>query len=155
MTDSRRKGANGELELHKLLAEQLVKEEHIQRTGLMQAGGGGFDLVIPYLGIEVKRRAKAISYADIAKFWTQVQEQTELIDVVGILAFRSDRQPWQFVLPAMLVEPEWNEDGPSHMTWSFVMDLELTHTVYLEGFKQWYVSACAALKATQPETLNG
>lgn len=155
MTDSRRKGATGELELHKILAEELVKEEHIQRTGLMQAGGGGFDLVIPYLGIEVKRRAKPVTYADIGNFWTQVQEQTELIDVVGILAFRADRQPWQFVLPAMLVEPEWKEGSPPQMTWSFVMDLELTHTVYLEGFKQWYVSASAALQATQSETLDG
>jgi len=158
VTDSRNKGARGELELHKLLAE-LIEDKHIQRTGLQQAGGGGFDLIIPYLGIEVKRRAKPITYADVQVFWKQTQAQADTIEMIGVLAFRADRQPWQFVIPQLVAQPKFEEDDETgdrevHMRWSFVTDLETSTTMYLEGFKQWYCYALPALQATQPEKLD-
>lgn len=122
----RRKGADGERELAGILRDQLG--EIVERTGFAQADCGGFDLVLPGIGIEVKRMRRVTDYL-IEKAWKQNVEQMEAAHCAGVLAYRGDQQEWHFVCPQI-------SSSNGLITWD--QRLELTETRYLAGFCDWY-----------------
>jgi len=93
-----RKGKAGEVEFCKWLHRHLdIKTERNYNQSQ-----GGADIIIDDFIIEVKRREAL----DLASWWYQViiaskkYPETGLIPVV---AFRQNRKPWEFLLPARLI----------------------------------------------------
>jgi hypothetical protein len=113
---SRRKGSNAELELARLIFDELGIR--LQRK-LEQVRSGGWDLelhpdesgpVAEQLGryaIECKRAATA-SPATVAGWWRQAVAQAAAAYRTPCLAYRQDRQGWLFVVPLQ----ELNRDMP-------------------------------------------
>lgn len=97
--DSRRKGADGERELARVLADHLGIE--VTRN-LLQVRQGGHDLVGLPVALEVKRYATA-SPAMVERWWNQAAQQATGTGLVPALAYRVDRQPWRFVVPLSLI----------------------------------------------------
>jgi Holliday junction resolvase len=88
----RRKGANGERELFKLIAAELGIEV---RRELAQTRSGGADtLDVQGWAIEVKRQEKE----EIASWWAQTKAQAASQDRRPILFYRRSRQPWRAVV---------------------------------------------------------
>jgi len=104
---SRRKGSSAELELARLIHEELGIR--MQRQ-LDQPRSGGWDLelhpdelgpVAEQIGryaIECKRAATA-SPATVAGWWRQAWAQAAAAHRAPCLAYRVDRQGWLFVVP--------------------------------------------------------
>lgn len=108
--NSRTKGASGEREVARILADELG----IQMVrNLAQARNGGSDLIgLPGWSVEVKR-AKAVTAGMVGEWWTQAEAQAIREGKRPALAYRADRQPWRVALrlgdliPAL---PHWQ--GP-------------------------------------------
>lgn len=89
----RRKGADGERELVRLLRDHLGVEPV---RNLNQSRDGGYDLFImgiQDIALEVKRAAAP----RLASWWAQAVEQAG--DHIPVLAYRLDRQEWRFIMP--------------------------------------------------------
>lgn len=96
----RNKGAAGERELAKLLAESLGIDCH---RNLEQTRSGGADLLgVGPWAIEVKRHERLC----IPQWWGQACQQAK--DLYPALAYRQSRQPWTVIVPlgVLLGEPE-------------------------------------------------
>lgn len=120
----RRKGADGERELIALLREHLGEE--LSRN-LDQARDGGADLkggmLLAGYVIECKRAAKA----ELRSWWQQAFSQAyDIADGrAPVLAYRLDRQRWQFVMSiAEFIGGDWR-------SWP---GLEYTVTMRVEAF---------------------
>lgn len=88
----RRKGANGERELARLLQDHLGVA---MVRNLVQARDGGQDLLgLPGWAIEVKRAARP----RISEWWQQTCDQAQATGQRPALFYRLDRQPWRAVL---------------------------------------------------------
>jgi len=103
----RRKGADGERELIALLREHLGEE---LARNLDQARDGGADLtggvLLAGYAIEVKRAAKPA----LKSWWEQAFSQAYGIadGRAPVLAYRLDRQRWQFVMSiAEFIGGDW------------------------------------------------
>lgn len=92
MTDSARKGKNGERELARLLRDHLGAD--VVRN-LEQARQGGADLLgIAGWAVEVKRAARP----RMAEWWHQARQQADATGQRPALCYRLDRQPWRVVV---------------------------------------------------------
>ena len=88
----RRKGKAGELEIARLLREQLGAD--VARN-LAQARQGGADLSgLPGWAVEVKRAARP----RLSEWWLQTCQQAEAANLRPVLFYRLDRQPWRAVM---------------------------------------------------------
>lgn len=85
----RRKGQRGELELFRLLSEELG---FVVTRNVDQARKGGADCVtLPGYAVEVKRCERLAFPA----WWQQAVKQGEAMRAEPIVFFRQSRQPWQ------------------------------------------------------------
>lgn len=88
----RRKGADGERELARLLREHLGAD--VTRN-LIQARQGGADLLgLDGWAIEVKRAVRP----RLTEWWLQTCTQAEVTGQRPALFYRLDRQPWRVVV---------------------------------------------------------
>ena len=95
----RRKGADGERELARLLREHLGAD--VVRN-LMQSRQGGADLLgLDGWAVEVKRAARP----RLAEWWLQTCRQAEATGQRPALFYRLDRQPWRVVVALRHVAP--------------------------------------------------
>ena len=93
---SRDKGARGEREVARLLAEELGTA--VVRN-LAQAREGGADLLgVGGFAVEVKRARRATPGL-VRAWWAQAEAQAETAGKVPALLYREDRQAWQAVVP--------------------------------------------------------
>lgn len=127
MKDGRRKGADGEREVARELRALLGEAE---RTGFQQAYRGGFDIMLPYCALEVKRYAKVTEGA-LQLWWEETEEQAREFNLIGVLAYRGDRQKWSYMVPSVVV-------AKNVATISY--DLERSMRLFAEGFVWWYES---------------
>ena len=89
--NSRSKGKNGELELFKLLADELG---FVVKRNLMQSREGGGDTIsIPGWSLEVKRKEKL----DLDAWWKQTVSQSTGVDK-PILFYRQSRRKWKAMI---------------------------------------------------------
>ena len=86
----RRKGAEGERELAKLLSEQLG---WVVKRNIGQSRDGGDDITTGKFRWECKRRAKLSVY----EFMEQVEAACELSDI-PVVAMRADGKGWLVML---------------------------------------------------------
>lgn len=99
---ARSKGSRGELELSKILTDELGFE--VKRK-LGQARDGGDDIQIGKYRIEVKRR-EALRLDD----WCQQIEACCDSREVPIVAYRRNGQPWRAVVPMAWLISKIRED---------------------------------------------
>jgi hypothetical protein len=86
---SRNKGARAELEVLRLLGDELGQE--LQRN-LSQTRAGGADCIcVRGFAIEVKRQEQLSRPA----WWRQAVEQARGLGVEPMLLYRRNREPWQ------------------------------------------------------------
>lgn len=96
---SKRKGASGEREAGKVLAEMLGLSENLQRN-LGQARAGGCDHTgLSKWAIEVKRQETLA----LGAWWKQAQEQADALGRMPLVMFRQNNKPWRFLIPASLL----------------------------------------------------
>ncbi len=92
---SRNKGAGGERELARLLADELGTE--ITRN-LVQAREGGADLIgVEGWAVECKRAAR-VTPGLLRAWWAQAEQQADRVASRPALAFRGDREPWRIAV---------------------------------------------------------
>ena len=130
--NSRSKGAGGELEFCSIVYQwagiKLIRN-------LEQSRSGGHDIVVHpdevgliadsyrSLAIEIKRHAKA-SPSLISSWWTQTRSQSERHRLNPVLAYRSNHESWNVVVPLYLVNPTMTRN----------LGLDCTATVSVIGF---------------------
>jgi len=86
----RNKGAAGERELSKILADRLGIDCH---RNLEQTRSGGADLLgVGPWAVEIKRQERLC----IEQWWAQACAQS---DAYPALAYRQSRQPWTIIIP--------------------------------------------------------
>ena len=120
-TMQRRKGARGEREFCKVLAEHLG--ESVSRQ-LGSARDGGPDLLLgDAWAVEIKRGERV----RLADWWTQACEQAAAFYRYPALAYRQARQPWQVLVPLDIVL--WGI-----RTWDHADALDWTATLSVAGF---------------------
>ena len=117
----RKKGANAELELAKLIQDGLLEHHGIEvdmTRNLEQVRSGGHDLNgLPHFSIEVKRQENL----SINTWWKQACDQAEGINRIPVLAYRQSRKEWLFVMPlisinSMFFSQKQKYDGGHTMT---------------------------------------
>ena len=116
---SRTKGKVGEREVLNLLGDRLGQRF---ARNLQQSDQGGCDCMeLDGIALEVKRAAKPA----LNNWWSQAEEQAIALGRTPVLAYRLDRQQWQFVirLHDLVAEVPINDERA---------------TLSLEGFCQWY-----------------
>lgn len=93
----RRKGANAERELCRLLSDHLGDD--VIRN-LSQSRDGGHDLLgVGRFALEVKRCEKL----SLFRWWMQAYDQAQDAGLWPALAYRQSRQPWRFAVPVEVV----------------------------------------------------
>ncbi len=155
---SRRKGADGEREFANILKTSLAPEMeestiafYVEREGMKQQGTAKnhtFDILIPKIGIEVKRK-RVVLDGDVKAWWQETVEQSAASGKLGVLAYRADQQIWRIMVPGHHID----EEGRLQLH-SF---LELTETLYLPGFFRWYITyvAMSSQPKVEKEAANG
>lgn len=124
--NSRAKGAAGEREFCKELAEYLGDDLVAPlKRNLEQTRMGGHDIEgLEGWAIEIKRY-RVIKEGDINRFWTQAVDQAKRVGAEPVLAYREDFRSWRVRLP-------WGFGGTSGGFWS--EDVEMTVEVSLKAF---------------------
>ena len=116
----RNKGQRGERELCELLLRSLDIEA-VTRN-LDQVREGGADIMdIPGLAIEVKRQ----EVLSVNVWWKQAVKQAVDTGRMPVLAYRQNRKPWYFCLPASLIVPG---------SWDYLMIKEADFIAWLQNF---------------------
>jgi Holliday junction resolvase len=100
----RSKGARGERELARLLADELGTD--ITRN-LLQTREGGHDLEGLPFALEVKRQETL----NINAWWRQAVAQAEASGLSPALAYRQSRKPWKFIVRLSDVSSSVNDTG--------------------------------------------
>jgi hypothetical protein len=123
---SQRKGADGEREVAREL--RAIVGDDVDRTGFQQAYRGGFDLMLPHCAVEVKRYAQVTEGA-LKLWWEETEEQSREFSLIGVLAYRGDRQKWSYMVPHVIVRGS-----------VATINYSITHSMRLfaEGFLWWY-----------------
>lgn len=101
------KGKSGEDEMCKWLDKNLKLNERREfneptRREHFQASGSDTDIIVDDFIIEVKRREGL----DLDSWWWQVcvaAKNHPNKDLIPVVAFRQNRMPWEFLLPAKLI----------------------------------------------------
>lgn len=124
---SQRKGAEGEREVARELRSLLGEAD---RTGFQQAFRGGFDVMLPLCAVEVKRH-KEITQGALRLFWEETEEQAIDFSLLGVLAYRGDRQKWSYMVPRVTVK-----NGVATVEY----DIDKSLRLFAEGFCWWYES---------------
>ena len=121
---SRRKGARAELELFRLLSDELG---FVVRRNVDQARAGGADgIEIPGWAVEVKRR-EALA---VPSWWRQACRQAHFDARMPVLFFRRSKEPWKAVLPGSAIGAgEW---APRRATFSEAV-MELRESIASRG----------------------
>lgn len=97
---SRTKGAKGELEIFKLLSDELG---FVVKRNLTQTRGGGCDTIdIPNWSVEVKRQENI----NLSSAWQQTLDQCAK-DEQPILFYRKSRVPWKAMLKLSSVNKDF------------------------------------------------
>lgn len=105
---SRSKGARGELELCRLLSEELGVT--VQRN-ISQARNGGADcLELRGFSIECKRTERLAR----PTWWAQAVEQGQRVQAEPIVFYRRSREPWQALIRTV-------DGGFREATWTQAM----------------------------------
>lgn len=94
-----RKGKSGENELCRWLDFNLDIDAE---RNYNQADGHSADIIIDDFIIEVKRR----EVLDLSSWWYQVsiaKQHHKDKDLIPVVAFRQNKKPWQFLVPASLI----------------------------------------------------
>ena len=122
--NSRAKGATGEREFIKELAQYLGDEMVApMKRNLEQTRAGGHDIVgLEGWAIEVKRYA-VVKEGDLARFWAQAVDQAVRVGARPVLAYREDFRSWRVMLPMSLLtdmDGVWVRD----QTWAVEMGVE-------------------------------
>ena len=134
MANSRSKGKAGELELAKLLRDELGIE--VTRN-LEQTRNGGHDLMgLPMIALEVKRQ----EHIKLTDWWLQTKEQANITNRIPVLAYRKSRQPWRFRLPMLVVMPDLfiaHMEPGEYPIPDWAENLEYTTELEFEGFCFW------------------
>lgn len=120
----RRKGADGERELRRLLVEQLGDDVVGHRNLFQYQEAGKSDLIVGAFDVEVKRRER-FRRGDIRRFWAEACEQCSE-GKMPALAFRGNGDEWRIVITMK---------GYTSDVWP---DYDWTDTVGLLGFS-WIV----------------
>lgn len=115
---SRDKGANGERELLKWFTDTFSFSKRLKRNWEQAAMGGADCIDIPGYAIEVKRQEQLCLDA----WWKQTCKQALNHGAFPILAYRQNRRPWMFCLPASLINEE---------SWGYI-------TVTQREFESWF-----------------
>lgn len=107
----RQKGKKGEAEFCEWLRETLCFES-APKNNLEQVRSGGGDVIeiAPYC-FEVKRQEKL----DLFQAWSQCVEAAKALNRIPIVAFRKNRQKWQFLIPAYFLHTSF-ENGYVRLT---------------------------------------
>ena len=129
MVDSRAKGRDAEQQLAKILRDELG-EDLVQRTGFQQAAAGGFDLLLPGIGLEVKRHAR-VTEGLLRGWWAQTVSQGKAGRMLGALAYRGNQQEWRIMVPLLK-----NADENGQILCD--IKIEYANTMFVEGFCYWY-----------------
>lgn len=96
----RRKGAQAERELFRLLSDELGRA--VSRN-LTQTRGGGADCIdLPGWAIECKR-AEALK---LSTWWQQAQQQADRTSARPVLFYRRSRHPWRAIFDLNDVLPD-------------------------------------------------
>lgn len=97
--NGRNKGASGEREFCKWVAELLELEEKPERN-LEQTRSGGWDILLPPFAFEVKRVEKL----NMRKAWIQAKRQVDVSSlrnqVIPVVAYRFNRYKWNGLISA-------------------------------------------------------
>jgi hypothetical protein len=92
---SREKGRRAEIELHKLLSDELGFVVTRNRDQAHKGGADGTD--VPGFAIECKR----CETLALPAWWRQAVKQGQAMQAEPIVFFRQSRQPWQAMLRAL------------------------------------------------------
>lgn len=110
---ARRKGANGENELAKILSDELG---FVVKRKLGQARDGGHDIEIGRFLIEVKRQER-LAIEDWCRqietactTYSAINEDGDLQPPVPVVVFRRNGQPWRAVVPLDFLIHAMRED---------------------------------------------
>ena len=118
---SQRKGKRGELEIVRMIRDNLGIDCNRNYKQVAQAQHGDIEqLVGPYL-VEVKNHATL----NLRAWWQQTLTAADKKGAIPCLAYKITRAGWRFVVP---LESAW----ASGHQWG--RDLQYTQTLYPEGF---------------------
>jgi hypothetical protein len=92
--NARAKGAAGEREFCKWLEKNFPNLPMEAKRNLDQVREGGTDVVMYPFCFEVKRRENL----DLQSWWIQSKKAGKEIGCIPIVAFRQNRQPWEFLI---------------------------------------------------------
>lgn len=119
---SRSKGARGELELCRLLADNLGGEYTRNLKQYQKSQEGDISqLVGPYM-IEAKNCA---STTNIKAWWQQAVTAASKVGAIPCLAYKIPRKGWRFVVPLPAAWASGHQWG---------RELAYTQTMYQDGF---------------------
>lgn len=118
---SRRKGKRGELEVVKMLRDNLGGAYNRNYKQFAQAQHGDIEQLVGPYSLEVKNCAKL----NLRAWWQQAVAAAEKRGAVPCLAYKIARSGWRFVVPM----PEAWASGHQ-----WARDLQYTMTLYPEGF---------------------
>ena len=110
---ARRKGANAENELAKILSDELG---FVVKRKLGQARDGGHDIQIGRFVIEVKRQERLAIEAWCKQVEascttvSNIDNNGELLDPVPVVVFRKNGHPWRAVVPLDFLIKGMRED---------------------------------------------
>ena len=94
--NSRSKGRNGEYEAQRWL-QKILKLDYLPERNLEQVRSGGYDLYAAPFLVEVKR----CEVLEFRAWWKQITDAAALYtDVIPIVLFRQNRQPWRILISA-------------------------------------------------------
>ena len=101
MTNSRRKGHDGEREIAGMLREGL-DIPGIHRNWMAQSVDGGPDIVLDNWAVEIKRAKVPL----INNWWTQCATQAAKCKKKPVLMYRLDRQDWRVMMSMHDLRPD-------------------------------------------------
>ena len=101
MTNSRRKGHDGEREIAGMLREGL-NTSGIHRNWMAQSVDGGPDIVLDNWAVEIKRAKVPL----INIWWTQCATQAAKCKKRPVLMYRLDRQDWRVMMSMHDLRPD-------------------------------------------------
>lgn len=122
--NSRAKGAAGEREFCKELAEHLgdALVEPLKRN-LEQTRNGGHDILgLDGWALEIKRY-KRVKEGDLVEFWNQAVVQAARVKAKPVLAYREDFRSWRVRIAMAELTGIWHPESLS-LDWTIEVGLE-------------------------------